>query len=314
MFSQEKSDLIPVADLHCDLLAYLAEDSTRTCNDPQIRCSYPKLKEGGVTLQTLAIYTKTANDSVALAEKQAQIFQGLPEDKFLHVMAAMENASGLCDEEEKLDLGFERLDHFQQTVGPLLYISLTWHGENRFGGGNLSSVGLKQDGELLLEYLNNKQTAIDLSHTSDLLAHDILNYIDKKGLKIIPIASHSNFRAVVDQKRNLPDDLAQEIFRRGGVIGLNVVRDFFGGHPEDHIAHAVALGGENHLCFGADFFHDGDFPDSMCDQKPFSDPRFQDSSCYPTLLELCSGKLSKEKIANQNFSRFLERLRGDSSR
>ena len=75
-----------------------------------------------------------------------------------------------------------------------------WNQENRFGGGNASDVGLKREGELFLEYLGGKGVAIDLAHPSDALAHDILNYIDKKSLKVTPIASHSNFRVIKDKK------------------------------------------------------------------------------------------------------------------
>ncbi len=95
------------------------------------------------------------------------------------------------EEDEPLDLLFERFD-----AKKWLYISLTWKEENRFGGGDQTMVGLKRNGEVLLEYMDGKDVAIDLSHTSNPLAEGILNHIDKKGLKITTIASHSNFRAV----------------------------------------------------------------------------------------------------------------------
>ena len=144
-----------------------------------------------------------------------------------------------------------------QAVEKILYVSLTWNHENRFGGGNASQVGLKRDGELFLDYLSEQRVAIDLSHTSDALAHDILNYIDRKGLKLTPIASHSSFRSIKDCPHNLPDDLAREIIRRGGMIGINFVRHFIGDRPEDfleHIHHGIALGAENSLSLGADFY------------------------------------------------------------
>ena len=49
-----------VADFHCDLLSYLAEDAKRTPHDLASRASIPQLQAGGVKLQTLAIFTKTA--------------------------------------------------------------------------------------------------------------------------------------------------------------------------------------------------------------------------------------------------------------
>ncbi len=59
---------------------------------------------------------------------------------------------------------------------------MTHHTENRFGGGNFSEVGLKEDGKVLLDYLTDKNIVIDLAHTSDALAFGILNYIDHKKL------------------------------------------------------------------------------------------------------------------------------------
>ena len=73
-----------------------------------------------------------------------------------------------------------------------------------------------------------KKIAIDLSHTSDFLAHDILNYIDKMGLNVRTIASHSNFRKIAEVVRNLTDEIAKEILKRGGVIGFNLFKSFVG--------------------------------------------------------------------------------------
>ncbi|NGX55044.1 MAG: hypothetical protein KR126chlam2_00666 [Chlamydiae bacterium] len=323
MLSQEKRKITPVADLHCDLLSYLAHGGSRSYQDPEVRCSYPQLMKGHIFFQTLAIFVETKKGCAAFAAKQIEVYKNLPAEKFIpmktlelptsqdrvHMLPAIENLSGLCDEKEELELAFQRIDEAQQTIGPLLYISLTWNDANRFGGGSSTSLGLKKDGKAVLEYLSGKKVAIDLSHTSDTLAYDILDFIDKNNLKLIPIASHSNFRKVVNQPRNLPDELAQEIIRRGGVIGFNLVRRFLGEDPLKHIEHGLSLGGSDHLCFGADFFFDGDLPSLQIPFGPFFDTRFADATCYPKLLELFSEKLSKEKIAYQNLASFLERMR-----
>ena len=323
MLSKEKRQVTPVTDLHCDLLSYLAQGRARSYQDPEVRCSHPQLMKGHVFFQTMAIFVETKKGCSAFAAKQVEAYKNLPKDKFtplktlelpssqdrVHTLPAIESASGLCDEKEKLEVAFQRIDEIQRTVGPLLYISLTWNMANRFGGGSSASIGLKKDGESLLEYLSGKKIAIDLSHTSDALAYDILNFIDKKKLKLTPIASHSNFRKVVNRNRNLPDELAREIIRRGGVIGFNLMHRFLGDDPLKHIEHALSLGGEDHLCFGADFFFDGDLSSLQIPFGPFYDDRFRDATCYPKLLELFSEKLSKEKIAYKNLASFLARMR-----
>ncbi|MCH9626453.1 MAG: hypothetical protein S4CHLAM2_00750 [Chlamydiales bacterium] len=323
---------MPVVDLHCDLLSYLAQKDERHAENEEIRCSLPHLKKGNVLLQVCAVYTQTGKGSVASAEKQFTIFRTLPtlhpkgfahlktlalpkSSEHVHVIAAIENASGLCSEREKLERAFSRFDQYRETAGPILYISLTWNEVNRFGGGNQSKVGLKRDGELLLEYLDGKKIAIDLSHTSDALAYDILNYIDAKGLAITPIASHSNFRKIANHARNLPDELAKEVIRREGIIGLNFVKHFIGkNYPEDftrQVDYARSLGGFDHYCFGADFFYDKDMPIAYHPFIPFFYPPFGDAGCYQDLIAHLNEVFTKqelEKIAHQNFANFLARM------
>jgi membrane dipeptidase len=316
---------LPIADLHCDLLLYLSLNESRKADQPEARCSYSQLKEGLVFLQTFAIFSETKKNSVLSGEKQLSIFQTLPFQGFklltslrlpdnrneIHAVAAIENASSLCEEDEDFSHIFRRLDHVLALCGPLLYISLTWNSENRFGGGNSTSIGLKRDGEELLDYIDGKKIAIDLSHTSDALANDILNYIDKKSLCITPIASHSNFRKIWDHPRNLPDSIAREIIHRGGVIGLNFVKKFIGDSAADlrkHIEHAVKLGGLHQLCFGADFFCDHDV--SASSLQPFFFEELGDSSCYGSLLSELSTDINPknlEGIAYQNLSEFFKR-------
>lgn len=329
-----KKNEIPIIDLHCDLLSFLTEESDRSPEDPKSRCSYPQLRDGHVKLQTMAIYTKTGKDSTASGGRQVHAFRKLISlfpKHFAHcqfpldaqkpqvqVIAAIENASGFAEENESLDHAFSRLDQFISHIGPIFYISFTHDDENRFGGGNMTSVGLKEDGKRLLEWMHGKKIALDFSHTSDRLAHDHLNFIDQHALDIPIIASHSNLRPISPYPRNLPDDLAKEIIRRKGLIGLNLVAPFI--HDTDpmailrHVEYALALGAENALAFGADFFSDTDFEDYMMKKygrKSAFYPEYGNSSVYPKLLELFSTKLRLSeqqllKIASQNALNFMK--------
>jgi microsomal dipeptidase-like Zn-dependent dipeptidase len=319
-----------IADLHCDLLSYLTCHHSHTAMHPESRCSLPQLEKGGVKLQVLAAYSDTKKKSVPNCQKQIDSFFLLPElypQRFVHlnsenfcekkeisIVLAIENGSGLIEEDEKLELFFNRFDALLKRTSPL-YISLTWNHENRLGGGNLSKKGLSVDGERVLDYLDNKKIAIDLSHTSDALAYDILSYIDKKSLSLIPIASHSNFRAISDQARNLPDAIAIEIVKRGGVIGLNFVRLFIGPtHAEsflEQVEHARALGALDHLCFGADFFYSDQFLSSIQHLLPIYFSKYSDASCYPELLRHLSTVLNNselKKLSIENVIQFLQRL------
>ena len=305
-----------IADLHCDLLSYLAEDPTHTAHDPASRASISLLKQGGVGFQTLAIFTQTEKGSVQKGTGQAEVFFELSKKypvfgSDVQVRVSIENASGFCDETEPLSRGLERLEGWLKKAGRIAYISLTWNEENRFGGGNATDVGLKKDGLQLLQWMSGKKIAIDLSHTSDRLAEEILKAIEN--LDIIPIASHSNFRKISDHPRNLPDHLAKEIGARGGVIGLNFVRAFLGKQgPEDlirQVEHADKLGLLDHLCFGADFFADHVLPPELEYLMPMFNPGFDNASCYPKVIGLLEKHLPHaivEKIAYKNLTEFLQ--------
>lgn len=298
-----------ICDLHCDLLCYLAHDSTRSPSNPEVRCSIPQLNEGGVKSQVLPIFTSTEKGSAQKGMAQWGVYKKL-QIEGVRLSLAVENCSALCEEDEPLANCLERLDR----LGSLTYASLTWNGENRFGGGAGSTKGLKEDGKELLRHLSGKRIAVDFSHASDWLAYDILNQMDREGLDLPILASHSNFRAVHDAVRNLPDDLAVEIFKRGGVIGINFVKMFTGPTPDYYvkqIEHALALGGEDQLCLGADFFYGMDVPADQ--RKPpeiywFED--FGNASCYPRFFQLLKGHFSEEmlrKLAHGNFNTKIER-------
>lgn len=299
-----------VADLHCDLLWYLSNDPARTVNDLESQCSIPLLKQGQVAIQTFPIYTVTGPQSVERGQKQFDIFDSLCANTTeLQHQLAIENASGFCSEQEPLAEGLRRAAGWNKKH-PLVYISLTWNEENRFGGGAETQMGLKEDGKKLLEWMSGKKIAVDLSHASDQLAQDVL--LEIESLDIIPIASHSNFRSVCAHVRNLPDDIAVRIAQKKGVIGLNMVRHFVGKKPEDlilHIEHAKKLGIENHLCLGTDFFGEVDVELAKSHMKPYFFEGFSTSSCYPQIQQILKKNYSEDVIEELMYKRlhqFLE--------
>ena len=324
----------PVIDLHCDLLAHMLEMPTP---DPFIRkgigCSFPALAEGNVKMQVMAIFTATEKGSTDLAVKQSEIFADFlakfPNDctlvddleslrkvttsKKLGMVAAIENASGLCEEDEPLENAFKRLEQIIKNTKRILYIGLTHHAENRFGGGNSSKAGLKKDGEELLKYLSGRKIAVDFSHTSDALAQDILDFIDSNNLEIPILASHSNYREVWHHLRNLPNHLAEEIIKRGGLIGVNFLRAFVNNDDPnalyDHMNHGLSLGGKNAICFGADYFGTDTHPDRS--REPFYFPEHKDSGCYPSVVENIIKQVSPdvvEDISINNVMNYIQKL------
>ena len=313
-----------IADLHCDLLCYLQRDPKRTPHDRAVRCSIPQLREGGVKVQTMAIFSETTPGSSENGWAQAEIFRQLSlkysDDFFLlrksedieaiplgkiGIIPAIESMSALCGEKDDLEAMLERVDLLLKQIGKILYVSLTWNTENRFGGGALTNVGLKDDGKRVLSYLDERGIAIDLSHTSDRLAYDILNEIDRQELKIQVLASHSNMRTIANFPRNLPDEISREIIRREGVIGLNFIRYLLGKESPSnfakHVEHLLFIGGAKHMCFGADFFYHGDFSlGKSVDELFFSD--YDNASTYNKMIDLVKKELALPKEILQDFS------------
>jgi microsomal dipeptidase-like Zn-dependent dipeptidase len=326
--------LFQIADMHCDMLAYLADiENAHPFNKNDIGCAIPYLINGKVKLQVMAAYSGIEQGSACKMQRQVELFQKLlksHEDIFMKVSSvedlksiftsdkigiilSIENASGLCEQDESLEKAFIRLDELTENDSRILYISFTHHGENRFGGGNYSKAGLKDDGRALLDYLNRKKIAVDLSHTSDALAYGIFNYVDSNRLEIPIIASHSNFRFVHKHTRNLPDELAKEIINRKGLIGMNFLRDFVNPeNPEtliEHILHGFHLGSENVICFGADFFFTKSAPDKS--RIPFFFKEHENAEKYQDLLLSLNNILEKDKLtdlAHQNVINFIHRL------
>lgn len=297
----------PIVDLHCDLLSYLDTAAGSSIHDTEaIGCALPHLKAGGVKLQVMALFSLTEAGSAEAGLRQVAFYKAITKegtgfrhlekgttwemmmaDDAVYTLAAIENASCFFEEKENLKEGFRRFEWMAKALGGPLYLTITHHAENRFGGGNFTSVGLKPDGKALLEFLDGRGVAVDLSHTCDLFAHELLEYIDRRGLDLRVLASHSNFRPVWDHVRNLPDDLTQAVRAKGGLVGLNLVRDFV--NPEDagafaaHVRYGLAQGVP--LAWAADYFSPLIMPPQFAFREPYFHPGHEDARCYPKVMD-----------------------------
>jgi microsomal dipeptidase-like Zn-dependent dipeptidase len=298
------------------------------------------MKSGGVKLQVLAIYTDSLKGSSDKGVEQSKIFgklltkysdqyRSFPSSSDLNllekiiIVSAIENASAFCSEDESLEEGIRNFEKIERLADKPLYVSLTHSEENRFGGPSLlfssspdPGIGLKNDGKFILDFLNEKKIAIDLSHASNQLAHDILDYTQQNNLDTPIIISHTAFRSICDIQRNMPDEILKEVIARKGIIGLNMLRPFLG--PEDQsnivkqVDYILGLGGKKNFGFGCDFFCDVDVGEKYRSKNPeaFFFPGFDNSSMYPRMIDLLRNelKLSDEvlkDIAYRNVIRFL---------
>lgn len=139
-------------------------------------------------------------------------------------------------------------------AGGVIAIGMAWWRGSRYAGGNGHGAGLTDLGRELAARMDELGVVHDLSHlsqraTDDLLAHTAATVI----------ASHSNCRALLggeghkDWQRHLSDETIAEIGRRGGVVGLNLVRNFIRtglrrDDPDDRPTIDEAIAHVEHVC------------------------------------------------------------------
>ncbi|HET7465152.1 MAG TPA: membrane dipeptidase [Candidatus Dormibacteraeota bacterium] len=133
-------------------------------------------------------------------------------------------------------------------------------GRTRYSGGTHAPGGLTPLGVQLLKAMRRKKLILDISHMADRAVADAFE------LWRGPImSSHSNARDLVPADRQITNETAAEIARRGGMLGISFYEDHLKprGHAtlDDVVRHAVhlarAAGGPEHVGIGSDL--DGGF-------------------------------------------------------
>ena len=135
------------------------------------------------------------------------------------------------------------------------FVNLTWNHSNALSGsiGDCPHVGLSGLGRQFVSRMQDLGMLVDVSHLSEVGFWDVIALVKKP-----IIASHSNARGVWNHPRNLTDAQFRAIAANGGVAGLNMYAGFLGENPdfstiEAHLAHFLALGGEDHIALGGDW-------------------------------------------------------------
>ena len=179
-------------------------------------------------------------------------------------------------------------------------VNLTWNHANAISGSHREDPdrGLSGTGREFVCKAQSMGILMDVSHLSD------PGFWDLAEITELPLfASHSNSRAVCGHTRNLTDDQFRAIRDSGGVVGLNLYRDFVGpqGTMEElvaHVEHFLNLGGEKTLCLGGDL--DG------CEALAAGMQGMQDMpKLYAALRERGYGQALLEDIFWNNLRRLL---------
>lgn len=283
-------------DLHNDLLNYLLIDSQRTPYDEGLKCSISQMIKGEIRTQILAAFSLTPSDPRSLSIQFARYLKlrSCRESlaKQIQFLWAIEDAQQLTGDSPLGKTVEDKIQNFLRSNNAPVYVSLTWIHENEFGGGDRTNVGLKPQGSQLLEALAATNTTIDLSHASDRLAYDIINYREKKGHQNGLIISHTNFRSVHNVPRNVSDEIARYILKVNGLIGLSFSKSQLGIrdrlNTEEHFGYALSLDKkfEEVLCLGGDIYHQEDVPQALRKATSNFYPELSQSGDYITLNAL----------------------------
>lgn len=194
-------------------------------------------------------------------------------------------------------------------------ITLTWNGENEVGYGCQSGCdsGLKPLGKQLLKDMERFNIVADVSHLNTAGFYDAVS----SGTRVI--ASHSNSKSVLEKtrkdsedkffscRRNLDDEQIKLLIECKGLIGINFCKSFLGDEGDDgseavfrHMAHILALGGEDVLAIGSDF--DG------CEINPELSGVDKMPALEEFLLGKGFGKKLVEKIFYENANNFFKNI------
>jgi len=245
-------------DTHVDIpFAYMREPQFDVGKDTPLSVDLGKMERGGLNAAffivwvpqgplTPAGYAKAVDqaeqkyeaigrmlmmypDRIRLATTPDQVMAN-HKSGLLSAMIGIENAYSLGHDLHRLDAAYDRGARYIGLVhvgnDDLCTSSLpdTKHGETAMNSAG--DHGMTQFGREVVARANKLGIMVDVSHASDNCVRDTL-----KVSKAPIIASHSAARALVNNPRNLPDDLLRAIAAKGGVIQVVAYKEFLKDDP-----------------------------------------------------------------------------------
>ena len=248
------------------------------------------------------------NFSLAMEKEKEKIQQVRTYEEIQNTFAAGKHAALLAIEGSSCLLGEPAILKEFYDVG-VRVVGLAWRtnilAKSSRVAPDEADTGLTETGRAIVEEGNRLGIVFDVSHLSDQSFWDLAE-IAKKPI----IATHSNFRSLCGHPRNLTDEMAKEIIRQKGMIGLNLCTAFV--HPEPamqtveqyfkHLEHCLSLGGEDCIGFGGDIDGVGGvYPAPLDESSPILD-RLVDF-----MLKHNYSEELVHKVAGGNFLNYLQR-------
>ena len=253
-----------IADTHSDTLYAMGVHHAPA---ERLMITPEKLRRGGVSLQTFALWTGSKGNKGDVAGIVASELAALPgltaaglrqvdsPEEALRLHEAGECCCMLSVEGgEVFEPGLSTVAEYREKG--VRMAALLWNNENAIGYPAKSgdSRGLKPYGLEVVREMQRLHMAVDTSHLNEAGFWDLFR------TNVPPMASHSCCKALCGHARNLTDEQIRAMIEGGGYIGVNFYPFFLhdGGKADcdtivRHIDHICQLGGAAIVGFGSDF-------------------------------------------------------------
>ncbi|MEX0973782.1 MAG: dipeptidase [Bacillota bacterium] len=272
-----------VIDAHCDTLLAVTGRGLGFPGMPASQRNFferndgghidlPRLKEGGVTCQVMALYiepqykpTRSARRTLEMMDAFYALIDESEEFRLATTAADIEKVKR--DKENCAVLSIEGGEAVEGSLGLLRdfhrlgvrAMGLTWNQRNDIADGQgekSAGSGLTDFGISVVKEMERLGMLVDVSHLSDTSFWAVDKVSDRPY-----IASHSNCRALASASRNLTDQQIEALAKKGGVIGAVFAGGFVDDDPAkvslsrlcDHIDHIKKVAGIDHVGLGSDF-------------------------------------------------------------
>ena len=202
-----------------------------------------------ILLEHFSVYYKLVESypELVIVESTSDIRRVFEEQGKIGLLLHLEGAEALDD---PYDLVLLRKLGLRST-------GITWNYNNKYGCGCLSKrdYGLTPEGEELVKTANKLGVIVDLAHASKRTALEAIDVSSKP-----VIISHANIKRIVENPRNVDDEVLEALYRNRGVLGVSVIGPLVSTKPKplledliEHFLYVYETYGVDILAIGTDF-------------------------------------------------------------
>ena len=297
-----------ICDTHADTLYAMATNPGRKTD-----VTLERLRQAGVSLQTLALYVGSSSDKGEIRRLNQMMLDKLG-DLLARGWRQAFDPREAREGETRFMLSIEGCEILEDGLDAVSFwrekgvrmAALVWNYENALASPakHDDGQGLKSYGRDAVREMVRLGIAPDVSHLNDRGFWDLLE------MGAVPVASHSCCRALCGHFRNLTDEQLRALFSAGGYVGVNFYPSFLSDAAEctldtvaDHVIHMMENGGEGKVGFGSDF-------DGIERKVPGLDNPLDVPALIETLEKRGLTKAQTEGVAGKNLLDYYDRAFG----